>query len=90
MPLSSWLFIRGQESIWIERPYGLTLIVAGQGAERSQLEFPDEAALQAYQVSTAERLSRDGWFLWAYDRDRRERDERRSIARPTADRRQQR
>lgn len=86
MPLSSWLFIRGSESIWIERPYGLALIVAGQGGARTHLEFTDENALQAYQVDTAERLSREGWFLWAYDRDRRGTD-RRATTRPTPDRR---
>jgi hypothetical protein len=87
MPSSSWLFIRGEESIWIERPYGLTIIVAGQGAARTHLEFQDEDALQAYQVATAEGLAREGWFLWAFDADRR-RHERRATLRTTADRRQ--
>jgi hypothetical protein len=87
MPKSSWLFIRDGESIWIERPYDFAIIIAGQGTARTHLEFPTEETLQAYQVATAERLSREGWFLWAFDRDRRQRD-RRAAPRGTADRRQ--
>ena len=76
MALSSWLFIREQESIWIERPYGFSVIVAGPGSARAHLVFPNEDALQAYQVGTAERLTRAGWFLWAFDQERRKRAER--------------
>ena len=71
IPVSSWLFIRDQESIWIERPYGFSVVVAGPGLVRAHLVFPNDAALQAYQVETAERLTRDGWFLWGFDRERR-------------------
>jgi hypothetical protein len=74
--MSSWLFIRGRESIWIERPYGLSFIVAGPRAARAHLVFASEDALQAYQVATAERLTRAGWFLWGFDRERRTRGER--------------
>jgi hypothetical protein len=75
MPLSSWLFIREQESIWIERPHGCSVIVAGPGSARAHLLFPNDDALQAYQVATAERLTRAGWFLWGFDEERRKRDE---------------
>jgi hypothetical protein len=71
MPLSSWLFIRGHESIWIERPHGFSVIVAGPGSARAHLVFPNDDALQAYQVATAERLTRAGWFLWGFDQERR-------------------
>ena len=64
MALSSWLFIRDQESIWIERPHGFAIIVAGPGPARAHLLFPNDDALQAYQIATAERLTRAGWFLW--------------------------
>ena len=75
MPLSSWLFIREQESIWIERPHGFSVIVAGPGSARAHLLFPHHDALEAYQVATAERLARAGWFLWGFDEERRKRDE---------------
>ena len=87
MPSSSWLFIRNSESIWIERPYGSTLIVAGPGTHREQRTFIDENALDAFQVALAERLAAEGWFLWDYDRDRRTGVDRRRTSRATADRR---
>jgi hypothetical protein len=68
MAFSSWLFIRDRERIWIERPYGYSVIVAGPGSAHAHLVFPNEGALQAYQVATAERLTGAGWFLWAFDR----------------------
>jgi hypothetical protein len=34
MRLSSWLFIRERESIWIDRPYGLFVIVPGPESAR--------------------------------------------------------
>ena len=76
MALSSWLFIRDQESIWIERPHGFAIIVAGPGPARAHLLFPNDDALQAYQIATAERLTRAGWFLWGFDQERRTRDDR--------------
>jgi hypothetical protein len=88
MPLASWLFIKDGQSIWIERPYGLVMIVAGPGAAREQHEFPDENALQAFQVAIGERLTSAGWFLWGFDRERRSGRERRSIDRRSSDRRQ--
>ena len=87
MPLSSWLFIRNAESIWVERPYGSTLIVAGPGAHREQRDFIDETALNAFQVALAEKLAAEGWFLWDYNRDRRTVADRRRTPRPAADRR---
>jgi hypothetical protein len=71
MPISSWLFIRDRESIWIERPCGLSVIVAGPGSARAHLVFQNEDALQGYQVAAAERLTRAGWFLWGFDEQRR-------------------
>ena len=88
MPLASWLFIKDEQSIWIERPYGRVLIIAGPGNAREQHDFPDDKALDAYQVSLAERLTEGGWFLWAFDRDRRVGRERRTTVRNTPDRRQ--
>jgi hypothetical protein len=87
MPLASWLFVRGSESIWIERPHGRMMVVAGPGPRRDEQEFADEDALQAYQVALATRLTDAGWFLWAFDRDRRQMPDRRSASRTTKDRR---
>jgi len=87
MPLASWLFVKDNQSIWIERPFGCSLIVAGPGSAREQHEFSDEHALDAFQIALAERLSETGWFLWGFDRDRRSGRDRRKIPRNAADRR---
>ena len=72
MPLASWLFLKDSETIWIERPYGTTLIVAGPGrGRREERTFPDEASLDRFQMALAERLATEGWFLWGVNRDRR-------------------
>ena len=63
------------------------MIVAGPAAAREERRFPDEDSLQAFQISLGERLTNDGWFLWGFDRERRETSERRASARPGSDRR---
>ena len=90
MPLASWLFLRGAESIWIERPHGRTMVVAGPGKYREERDFADEDSLQDYQVDLATRLTDAGWFLWGFDRERRHAADRRLVSRQTADRRQRR
>jgi hypothetical protein len=87
VPLSSWLFIRDSESIWVEHPFGTTLILAGPGPRREQRDFISQHALEAFQIELAERLAGDGWILWGYDRDRRSGTDRRSTPRPAPDRR---
>ena len=87
MPLASWLFVKGSESIWIERPHGRVMLVAGPGALRHEQEFPDEDAVQAYQIDLAERLTNAGWFLWGINRERRQDRDRRRDPRDTKDRR---
>jgi hypothetical protein len=72
MPLASWLFLKETETIWVERPYGTMLIVAGPGkAKRQEREFRNEAELDQFQMELAERLATEGWFLWGVNRDRR-------------------
>jgi hypothetical protein len=90
MPLASWLFLRGSESIWIERPHGRTMLVAGPGGLHDERDFDDEDSLQAYQVALATRLTDAGWFLWGFDRERRQAADRRQISRDTNDRRRHR
>jgi hypothetical protein len=87
MPLASWLFVRGSESIWIERPAGRTMLIAGPGGQRDERAFQDEESLQSYQIDLATRLTNEGWFLWGVDRERREARDRRQAPRTTTDRR---
>jgi len=88
MPLASWLFVKGTDSIWVERPHGRVMIVAGPGAARDVREFDNDPALDAFQISLAERLTNGGWFLWGVNRERRQSRDRRTVARSTPDRRQ--
>ena len=72
MPLASWLFIKDQESIWIERPYRTDADRRrARGRVSGQHDFTTDADLDAFQISTAERLAEGGWLLWAFDQDRR-------------------
>lgn len=73
MPIASWLFIRGSESIWIERLSGNTVIIAGPGHRRQQRRFFSEEQLQRFQMRLADKLAGQRWFLWAYNGDRRSR-----------------
>ena len=84
---SSWLFIKDAQSIWVERPHGRLLVVAGPGAAREERDFISEEAMNQYQITLAERLAGNGWFLWGVDRDRRQVAERRSMPRNSPDRR---
>jgi hypothetical protein len=84
---SSWLFIKDKQSIWIERPRGRVLVVAGPGPTCEQRDFISEQALDQYQMALAERLANDGWFLWGVNRERRQAGDRRGTTRNTPDRR---
>jgi hypothetical protein len=84
---SSWLFIKDKQSIWIERPRGRVLIVAGPGPTSEEREFISEQALDQYQMTLAEELANEGWFLFGVNRERRMGGERRLSDRGTADRR---
>ena len=83
---ASWLFIKDTQSIWVERPHGRLLVVAGPGATREQRDFISDEALEQFQIALAERLASEGWFLWGVNRERRQAD-RRQVARGTPDRR---
>src|SRR5687768_8630236 len=85
---SSWLFIRGFESVWIEHSLAASLIIAGPGRYREQRDFIDDDALHAFRASVVKRLLAEGWFLSAYGHDRRSGLDRRRVRRPMSERRQ--
>ena len=86
-PPSSWLFIKDNKSIWVERPHGRLLVVAGPGPEHEQRDFISDEALDQFQMALAERLAGDGWFLWGVNRERRLAADRRRVSRNAPDRR---
>lgn len=86
-PQASWLFIKDSRSIWVERPHGRLIVVAGPGSQHEEREFISEEALDKFQMALAERLAGDGWFLWGVNRERRQQAERRRTNRGIPDRR---
>jgi len=64
------------------------MIVAGPAAAREERSFPNEDALQAFQISLGENLTNSGWFLWGFDREHRATTDPGDVARPENDRRQ--
>jgi len=87
MTSSSWLFVKGEESIRVVRPGSGGLILLGPGPLRDVRDFANETDLQEYQVQLAERLGERGWILLAPDAERRSGQERRQTSRMSADRR---
>ena len=81
------MFVKDGQSIWVERVPEHSMIGAGPASAREERSFPNEDSLQAFQISLGERLTSSGWFLWGFDRERRETTERRGIARPGGNRR---
>jgi hypothetical protein len=88
MQASSWLFVKGDQSIRVVRPPAATaLSVSGPGRARAQYAFDGEAAVQAYQMELAEQFSAAGWVLIGQDYERRSGQERRTATRGGTDRR---
>ena len=83
----SWLFVKGDETIWIVRPEKYVLLVCGPGALQEHQSFDSEDALEGFQVWLAEELISSGWILWGIDRDRRSGRDRRLAGRETPERR---
>ena len=83
---ASWLFVRGQETIWVLRSAG-HVAVCGPGDAREDYSFESPMGMEAFQVSFAERLMESGWILWGVDRERRSGHDRRTGERDTPDRR---
>jgi hypothetical protein len=63
------------------------MVVAGPGAQREEREFANEDAVQDFQISLAGRLTSAGWFLAAFDYERRQAQDRRAVRRDATDRR---
>jgi hypothetical protein len=83
----SWLFVLGEESIWIVHGQEGVTFIYGPGDLQQCYQFTTTAARDAYQISMTDRLLGDGWVLWGVDRDRRQGRERRQGSRDTPDRR---
>ena len=66
---SSWLFVKGTESLRVVRPTATALSVNGPGRARAQYTFDGEEQIQTYQMELAERLSAAGWVLadWPHE-----------------------
>src|SRR5687767_5531683 len=64
---ASWLFIKGQETIWLLRSDADHLVVCGPGTCREHFRFDADSAMESFQVSFAERLIAGGWILWGID-----------------------
>ncbi len=84
---ASWLFVKGNESIWIVRPHGFSMIVSGPGAAGARHDFDNDDDLQKFQIEIAETLTNGGWLLWGVGRHRRGGAERRAGSRGGTDRR---
>jgi hypothetical protein len=84
---ASWLFVLGDESIWIMHGADGATNVYGPGELQQCFQFSSESARDAYHVSMTERLLGDGWVLYGADHDRRSGGERRTASRDTRDRR---
>jgi hypothetical protein len=84
---ASWLFVRGDETIWVLRSDRGHVAVCGPGTAREDYSFENPKGVEAFQVSFAERLIASGWILWGVDRERRSGHDRRTGERDTHDRR---
>jgi hypothetical protein len=84
---ASWLFIKGQDTIWLLRSESDHLVVCGPGTCREHFRFDGDSAMESFQVSFAERLIAGGWILWGIDRERRGGHDRRGATRKSEDRR---
>ena len=81
--VSSWLFIRQNETVRVFRPGPpyLQLAIAGPRGLRRTLRFDQEADLQAFQRDHEQQRIEDGWRLEGVDVERRSGRDRRKAAR---------
>lgn len=86
----SWLFVRGDESIWLQRssPEGCGLEIHGPLSLRRHYAFAHLDELQAFVDSVAARLLPAGWAMQRFEPgDDRRRGPRAGEAVPAPDRR---
>lgn len=72
---TSWLFVKGDESVWIYRPTASDLMIFGPRSERLRVGFADARGLESYQADLAADLVSAGWEALGegYERRRRTR-----------------
>ena len=78
---TSWLFTKGDESVWIYRPTVNDLLIYGPRSERLRCGFTDERGLESYQADLSSDLKAAGWEFLGEGYDRR----RSSRGEPSAD-----
>ncbi len=70
----SWLFTRNDESVLLSLAGKHAVTMDGPGHRRQQLEFDNDAAVEAYQREIALDMAAGGWILYGVDRQRRSRE----------------
>jgi hypothetical protein len=85
---TSWLFVRGHESVWIYRSQSASLSVYGPGPDRIRCDFGDARGLEVYLADVILALQEAGWHALGegYERRTSKRDRRR-LPRGTPERR---
>jgi hypothetical protein len=73
---TSWLFVRGEESVWMYRPTAADLLIYGPRSERMRCGFPTAEGLDSYQADLAADLLDAGWELLGEGVERRRRPRR--------------
>lgn len=69
--LDSWLFVRGDESVWIVRGRDFEATVCGPGWQRHVYQFSSELELSTFQGECEQRLVNAGFSFEAFREDRR-------------------
>jgi DNA-binding response OmpR family regulator len=67
----SWLFVRGDESVWIVRGRNFQVTVYGPGWKRRVYHFDSELELSSFQADYEQRLVNTGFSFEAFREDRR-------------------
>jgi len=88
MPRIAWLFLRGPDSVRIQRrSTHLVLEILGPGEAHQSHTLPDEDALIQFLVNYERKLLAEGWILQAYEDRRSGRDRRGAVRGPDRRRR---